>query len=145
MVKDKLLILAVAASAGYAGGKLGSAQSAAPDYLFVNEAIIVGERSGNKRTRIDSQGITISGPRALKGPMVYLQVAEFQGKEEAMLLFGGGGDSSPGVQLMAREEKAMAAVGLMDKNHVAIEYEHGSPSTIVRVLTGGRARKLVAD
>ncbi len=139
-------MIAVAASAGYAGGKLGADQANTPDYLYAKEAVIVGERDGSKSwTRIDSDGVSIYGPRGFRGPKVYLKVNDLSGKEEAMLLMGGGGDSAPGVQLIAREEAAAAAVGLLDKNHIEIEYQHGSPSTIVRVLTGGRARKLVAD
>jgi len=144
-MKDKILMIAVAASAGYAGGKLGSAQVETYDYLYVKEAVVVGERTGSKSTRIGNDGISILGPRGIKGPSVYLKVSEFRGKEEAMLLMPGGGDSAPGVTLIAREDRAAAAVGLLDKNHIEIEYEHGSPSTIVRILTGGRARKLVAD
>jgi hypothetical protein len=144
-MKDKILMIAVAASAGYAGGKMGSAQAVTPDYLYAKEGIVVGDRSGAKNTRIWPDQIVISGARGASGPRLYLTVTEFQGKEEAMVILGGGGDSAPGVQLMAREEKAYAAVGLQDKNHIQIEYEHGSPSTILRVLTGGRARKLVVD
>ena len=145
-MKDKILMIAVAASAGYAGGKLGAAQVGTPDYLYAKEAVIVGERNGSKKTMIGDDGISITGRRGIRGPVVSLKVNNLSGKEEAHLIMSGGDEGdAPGAVIRAGEESVAAVVGLLEKNHIWIGYEHGSQSTIERVLTGGRSRKLVAD
>ena len=203
-MKDKILMIAVATSAGYAGGKLGAAQVDTPDYLYAKKGVTVGADAESGLTRITAGGVSVSsaegkvtvregkvtvgvservncsqitadginvlGAKGVEGPVAFMGVydrysavrlsglSSAPGGRAYVTLTAGrnilsrpdnatlelGSDPWPSVYLTAQQSQAVSAVGLIDKNHIQTWYEHGSQSTIERVLASGR-KALVSD
>jgi hypothetical protein len=145
-MKEKILLVAVAASAGYAGGQIGRTQAGPIEATQV----VVTKPSSGVKTIISPDGIFIgSTAEETQLPMAVLKVAApLPGRKTDAYMMLLGGPASPAVVSMAGQDRAVVSVGLANKNEIKTEYQHGVGSMIWRLLDGGgpgRSRKLVAD
>lgn len=132
-------MIAVATSAGYAGGQIGRSQ---PKELEVSKLTVVASSTG-PRTVINPSGVTIkSSPDSTT--MASISVGNFEGSPDASLLLTGG-IGSPVLFGYAARKSSSLTVGLPDRNEIRTYYAHGEGATVMRVLAGGQARKLVDD
>ncbi|MCE2938753.1 MAG: hypothetical protein ACK5XS_07140 [Armatimonadota bacterium] len=147
-MKEKIFMIAVAASAGYAGGQLSSSQ---PKEVLASKITLIDSPRGPS-TVITPNSFTMmaaesSSTLAGDAPFVSISVRELSGtgKDMASMMINGGDNSAPIFMAGANSDTSFASVGLLDKSEILLEYKSRSGASLWHVIGGSRRRNLASD